>query len=195
MSNRTKGHGSTDRQHAKSRYGSTLVELLIVITLTMMMMGVVSAFLRIMFQSSASARKDANTQTSIARLSDAFRADVHSAKQAIVQDGSLQLKTASGSTIHYHGNNRGVKRDETNADGQLLQRDGFWLPAAWEVHWDVHTAPQGRLVGLTIERSAVQRGVDTSAFCPLAIRAALAGPDMKPSNSFRRDNTEENSVE
>lgn len=195
MSNRTKGHGSTECQHAKSRYGSTLVELLIVITLTMMIMGVVSAFLRIMFQSSASARKDANTQTSIARLSDAFRADVHRAEQAIIQEGSLQLKTASGSTIHYHGNNGGVKRDETKTNGQLLQRDGFWLPAAWDVRWDVRTAPQRQLVSLTIKPTEAQRRVDTSAFCPLTIRAALAGPDIKPSDSFRLDNTDENSVE
>ncbi len=195
MSSHVQGHNFFGSQRAKSRKGWTLVELLVVISLSVMMMGVVTAFLRIIFQSSAGARRDANLQTSVARLSDAFRADVHSAEQATIQDGSLQLKTRSGAIIQYRKTDRGVRRDETHVDGQS-RRDGFWLPAAWEVRWDVPTSSKRSLIGITIDSSDARPGLEAGAFGPLAIRAALAGPDMKPNDSVRPENsTDEDSVE
>ncbi len=180
---------------ARARRGSTLIELLVVISLATMMMGTVSVFLRIMFQSSTGTRNDANMQTSIARLSDTFRADVHRAEEAMTQGNSLQLRTFSGMTVRYQSTEHGVKRDETAADGRTLRRDRFWLPVTWEVRWDADTAPPRRLVGLTIEPSAASRGAGASAFGPLAIRAALAGPtirSMEPGDSVRPEGTDEN---
>lgn len=169
-------------QRVKSRSGWTLVELLVVISLSMMMMGVVTAFLRIIFQSSASARRDANLQTSVARLSDTFRADVHGAEQATVQDGALQLTTRGGAIIQYRKTDHGVIRDETSVDGQS-RRDGFWLPAAWEVRWDAPTPSKRLLIGIIIEPNNARPSVVSGAFGRLAIRAALASGRLTSNRS------------
>ena len=183
MQRGSQGRDFAGGQHAKSRNGWTLVELLIVISLSMMMMGIVSTFLRMIFESSAGARRDVNLQTSVARLSDAFRADVHSAVQATMQDGALQLTTSSGAIIHYQQTDRGVKREVTHVDGQS-RRDGFWLPAAWQVGWDVPTSSGPPLIGIAIEPSDTRAAVEKSAFGPLVIRAALAGGRMRSNGSI-----------
>ncbi len=129
------------------RKGTTLVELIVVITLTALILSTVAVTLNAMYDIDNQVRDDVARMTNWGRLSIALRRDAHTAQSAKVVDSTnydpsgskaLELKISPTRRIVYTRDERAVIR-QVYDDDLVTHQDGFSLRPDVEPVWQVDT--------------------------------------------------------
>jgi prepilin-type N-terminal cleavage/methylation domain-containing protein len=176
-------HGPNRPQRAeRSRSGFTLIEMLIVISVAGVMLGVTVCTIHLLLDAEHEATRSIRFNTSLARLAQAFRGDMHASRQVELpgpETGKpvVLVATAGQGQIRYELNAHLATRIETEG-GREVHRDVFYFPPHTRMRFD--HKPDQKLVVLEIDMAAAGSGtrpVPTAvAVGPkrlLAIEAAL----------------------
>ena len=132
------------------RRGITLLEVAITVSLTGILLASTAVLLTVLFRTEVQIRRDLAQQTTLARLNQRFRSDVHMAKECTMMD-SCRLKLADGRTIDYAWKSPRITR-VVQRDGKVEHRDAFELPRGARVSFAA--APETRqMATLTIAAS------------------------------------------
>ncbi|WP_372898713.1 hypothetical protein [Stieleria sp.] len=119
--------------------GFTLVELLLVLTLTASLLGGVISLVSIARRSSLEATQNQFHRQEIRRFADDIRRDVRHSTRSVVKDGELELTTAtSDRTITYQIDNESLVRRrlvESNDSAPSVDRYAFGKDAKVDVQW------------------------------------------------------------
>ncbi|MHB8901968.1 MAG: prepilin-type N-terminal cleavage/methylation domain-containing protein [Thermoguttaceae bacterium] len=118
----------------KSRRGFSLVELLVVLSVSTAMLMVAMSVLYLLKQTQVASRQRLDAARMLTRLSDRFRADAHGASRLewVADDAALTDATAwkftldRDTTVVYEIRTEGVRRLETGSRGSV--RDDYRLP-------------------------------------------------------------------
>jgi hypothetical protein len=155
------------------RRGHSLVELMAVITGVSVVMGGVATLLTFALRMHDDARDRTRTVTTIGRLAEQFRRDVHEAQGEVsVSAGhdSVEVDIAEGHAIRWgfdkHGN---VYRGETNA--RTSRETTYRLPKGTTATFEVHKHGPSQVVVVKIDSA------DLSG--PSLAIEALAGEDNR----------------
>jgi hypothetical protein len=142
---------------AQRRTGTTLVELLVVITVGAVMLGLSVTAIHLLLGAEHEASRSTRYAASLARLARAFRDDIHAA-QAVelpaIEAGDaevLLIGAGGGQQIRYELETNRAMRLEAVDDGPP-QRDVFYFPPRSRL-WFARDATDG-LVRLEIEMAA-----------------------------------------
>ena len=187
------------------RAGTTLVELLVVITVAGVMLGLSVTAIHLLLGAEHEASRSTRYAASLARLARAFRDDIHAAQAVELpaieagQGEVLVIGAGSGRQIRYELVANRAMRLEAVDDGPP-QRDVFYFPPRSRL-WFSRDATDG-LVRLEIEMAA--HGPAHAAFVPprqlvieaasLRLRRFEMNPDPGPPSAdeaSRRRSTEE----
>jgi type II secretory pathway pseudopilin PulG len=106
--------------------GTTLVELLVVITLISGAMGLCALTLTALFRTEQQLRQDGEQQVAAARLADQWRADAHAAL-ALTTEKECVFTLPAGRSIRYAADGAAIRREVTEK-GSAVHRDSFVLP-------------------------------------------------------------------
>lgn len=114
------------------RSGTTLVEMLIVMSVAAVMMGVSVCAIHLLLDAEREATRAVRFNTSVARLAQAFRADIHAARQVELpdaEDGMPAVLVASldGRQIRYELDAHQATRIETEGEHQV-HREAYYFP-------------------------------------------------------------------
>lgn len=115
-----------------------MAELLTVVTVTSVLAGVSATLVGLMFRTQRTAEQERQAWTSLPRLAEVFRRDVHQARQVLPRldkpDPALliTLELAPGRQVAYRQLRSAIGRDEIEA-GQVVAQDRFHLPPESEV--------------------------------------------------------------
>lgn len=144
--------------------GTMLVEVMVCMVIGMMLVGVITTvFVRVVVMSPA-AREHLETTTTLGRLAEQFRRDVHAALEATPSTADapaprLSFRGPDDVRIEYELAADGLRRTRFEGD-QVSQREHFVLGAVKVTGWEVETS--NREVSLIIARLS-QREVDDAA--------------------------------
>ncbi|MEX2176068.1 MAG: hypothetical protein WD872_17030 [Pirellulaceae bacterium] len=156
--------------------------MLVLIGLLGLMLSIVSTTLVALFRTDRQIRRDLEQVTSLARLSDQFRADAHAATSCTTGP-ACTLQRADGRTVHYAFVPPAISR-EVRREQAVEHRDTFRLPDTAVVRFDmaedVSPRQSGRLVRLTIAAAASSDKPYLTAVRPATIEAAIG---LSPASS------------
>jgi prepilin-type N-terminal cleavage/methylation domain-containing protein len=113
------------------RRGFTLIEMVIVITVSAVLMGIGTGILCMLLQSERLARRDLHAGTSVARLAEQFRQDVHAAARAPrnLDRASCRLQLPPDRKVVYLFKPGIASRTEWGSNEVLLRQESYELPA------------------------------------------------------------------
>jgi hypothetical protein len=173
-------HKSTKRSPAGSaaRAGISLTELLVVMTIASVLIGVTGTMIHRLLAADHEATRAARFATSVARLSRAFRADVHAARAIELpapneaQPAIVVATLADGHQVRYELDAHLATRVETREDA-VIHRDVYHFPPRSQLR-----CSRGDDAGLfKLELNLAARGPEPDAERPvrkLVVEAALA---------------------
>jgi prepilin-type N-terminal cleavage/methylation domain-containing protein len=120
------------RQRRRPRSGLTLVEMLVVISVAAVMLGMSVCTIHLLLDAEREATRAVRFNTSVARLTQAFRADIHASRQVelpATEPGKPIVLVASvdGGQIRYELDEHLATRIETEG-GRQVHREVFYLP-------------------------------------------------------------------
>jgi Tfp pilus assembly protein FimT len=115
----------SSRRFYSRRYGKSLIEALIIISLMSIIIGLAATSLASLFRLRYVMVRDAEQAASLDRLAMRLRLDAHEAISAAAENGYL-LKSADGRTIQYSFAAPRIVR-EVRRDDKLIHRDSFPL--------------------------------------------------------------------
>src|SRR5687768_5573574 len=130
------------------RRGITLLEVAITVSLTGILLAATAVLLTVLFRTEVQIRRDLAQQTTLARLNQRFRNDVHLATECEATDG-CRLELADGSTIEYGWQPPRISR-VVQRDGKVEHRDAFELPRGASVSFAVVPAEPRQMATLSI---------------------------------------------
>jgi len=135
------------------RRGYTLVEMLVVITISTVMLGVAVQVLYLLARLERGGREHVNRATIVARLADQFRSDVHAALRPMPTDGAeknqWQFALAGDRTVTYRALPGEVERREQIA-GEPARQESYVLPADAAAEIAIRTDPAPAIASLVI---------------------------------------------
>ena len=108
------------------RRGITLLEVAITVSLLGILLASTAVLLTVLFRTEVQIRRDLAQLTTLARLNQRFRSDVHLATECTAADG-CRLELADGRTIQYAWKPPHVTR-VIEREGKAEHRDSFELP-------------------------------------------------------------------
>ena len=152
------------RRTAVKRFGTMLVEVMICMVIGMVLIGVITTtFIRVIVMDPA-AHQHLETTTTLGRLAEQFRRDVHASLEATPSAADapgprLTLHGPGEARIEYELTVDGLRRARLEGD-QVLQRELFVLSDMKVTGWEVQ--PSNREVSLIIGGLS-QRLVDDAA--------------------------------
>jgi type II secretory pathway pseudopilin PulG len=161
----------------KSRCGTTLVELLVVIALSSFVLVTSAVVLQTMYQVDSQIRDDVALYASLSRLSIRLREDVHAANgphlasAANTQDAKLVLSTSDTQVTTYEILPGEITRTVQDED-QVIHRDSFRLGEDHPASWNVHDRDDVKLISVIIV-AAPGVGADVVTNGSVTIDAAL----------------------
>lgn len=121
-------------RHTVERSGFTLIEILVVLTLTSVVLGLIGTTLHRAMRTHHEAQRFCEDEGAAWRLSHQVRRDFRTAESVTIGelDGALtiSLTAADGRTVAYHFLPRSVERTELGGSDNLTRRDRFPLSAA-----------------------------------------------------------------
>ncbi len=160
----------------QDRRGTTLVELLVIISVCSVVMCASGVLLHSMYRADKESRLAIENGAAVARLSLQFRRDAHSVSQAELLNepngkaAGLAFRGPFQPTIEYRQQDRAIVRRAKQAD-KVVHMDSFGLPAGTELVW---TLEQGRPSVAVIEMARpARRGVKLDAMLEQRIEASV----------------------
>jgi type II secretory pathway component PulJ len=153
------------------RSGKTLIEMLILISLTSVILGIVATTLIALFKTDRQVRRDLEQQTTLARLGSRFRTDAHAAKSCQI-DKTCDLALPDGRVIRYSLEGQRLSR-EVRRNGTVEHRDAFVLADTAAVRFEQPATQGGRLVRLSIAAKEFSDKPYLTAVRPATIDAAV----------------------
>jgi len=153
------------------RSGKTLVEMLILISLTSLILGTVTTTLIALFKTDRQVRRDLEQQTTLARLSSRFRTDAHAAKSCQIGE-TCDLTWPDGRVVRYALAGQHLSR-EVHRNGAIEHRDAFVLADTAAVRFEQPAMQGGRLVRLSITAKEHSDKPYLTAVRPATIDAAV----------------------
>ena len=130
------------------RKGMTLLEVAITVSLTGILLASTAVLLTVLFRTEVQIRRDLAQQTTLARLNQRFRGDVHLATECDATDG-CRLELADGRTIEYAWQPPRISR-VVQREGKVEHRDAFELPRGAKVSITVAPAAPRQMATLII---------------------------------------------
>ncbi len=152
------------RRTVVKKSGTMLVEVILCMVIGMVLLGIITTiFVRVVVMNPA-AREHLETTTTLGRLAEQFRRDVHAALEATpsaadAPPARLTLQCPGDARIEYELAGDGVRRTRFEGD-QVRQREHFMLGGMKVTGWEVQTS--SREVSLIVGR-LLQRDVDDAA--------------------------------
>lgn len=135
------------------RRGYTLVEMLVVISVSTVLLGAAVSMLYVLLRAEHGGREHANRATIVARLADQFRTDIHAARRPIPGDGAdkdqRRFALKDDAVLIYRALPGEVERREEIA-GKLVRQESYALPAGSSAEIVVRTDPAPVMAGLVI---------------------------------------------
>jgi prepilin-type N-terminal cleavage/methylation domain-containing protein len=126
------------------RRGFTLIEMVVVITVSAVLMGIGTGILALLLRSQRLAHDDLDHGRSVARLAEQFRDDVHAATgtpQYLPDRSDWQWQLPSGRTVVYHLAPGVVGRREWFG-AKLYRQESYALPAEVAARIEVSADPR-----------------------------------------------------
>jgi type II secretory pathway pseudopilin PulG len=134
------------------RRGITLLEVTITVALTGILLASTAVLLTVLFRTEVQIRRDLAQQTTLARLNQRFRSDVHMATEVAAAERAAtegcRLELADGRTIEYAWMPPRITR-MVQRDSKVEHRDAFELPRGARVSFAVAPEPR-QMATLTI---------------------------------------------
>jgi prepilin-type N-terminal cleavage/methylation domain-containing protein len=181
---------AAERQHVTkrpryghlSRSGFTLVEMLIVISVASVMMGISVCAIHLLLDAEHEAARAVRFNNSVARLTHAFRSDMHASRQVDLPESKpgkpiVLVATVDGGQVRYELEAHLATRIELEGE-QQVHREVYYFPPYSQMRFE-HQPSQG-LVVLKIDMAAGGSGTTTvppavasGTKRPLFIEAAL----------------------
>ena len=162
------------------RRGTSLVELMVVVTISGMIFSGAAVCLHSMYRADQRLRHEAQHRSAVVRLARQFRTDAHLAVGAQEGDdrpGGAQALVLSGPsqrTIEYRVQGSEILR--TVKDGeQLLHRDAFRLERGVRVAWQVEDGPRP-MAAVQIERASPAGGGTAGVQNRIEAAVGVTGP-------------------
>lgn len=185
------GANRLGRERRSPRAGLTLVEMLVVISVAAVMLGMSVCIIHLLLDAEREATRAVRFNTSVARLTQAFRGDIHASRQVEIpalEPGkpTILIATLDHGQIRYELDEHLATRIET-AGGRQVHREVFYLPPHSRMRFEHH--PDQKLVHLAIDMAAggsgttnVPSAVADTPQRRLAIEAAI-GRDHRFENA------------
>ena len=144
---------TSSRAPAARRAGYTLIEMLVVITGTVALVGVGTTTLIAVRRVSATAHAAAERGTALSRLHRTLREDAAEARSAIAEGDGLTLTRPDGSTVAYAAADAAVIRTVRDADdGARAGVDRFGVGGTGFL-WTAEERPAGVRIGIGFDRA------------------------------------------
>jgi prepilin-type N-terminal cleavage/methylation domain-containing protein len=124
------------------QHGYTLVELLMVVSLTSIALATVGVMLHGVFRTQRSMIDHTQFIEHLSRLAEQFRTDVHRAPSVEQTGRSCNVAMPNGTRIEYRIDTDGVSRT-VRTGNQVLQRDTHFLPTEFTGTWKLDSTGTG----------------------------------------------------
>lgn len=160
----------------QSRNGTTLVELLVVISVCSVVVGVSGVLLHSIYRVDKDTRLAIESEAAVDRLSLQFRRDAHAASRAellTVEKGAaagVVFRGPAELTVEYRRRGRAIVRTAKSLD-KVVHTDSYGLPAGTELVWKLD-AGQPSVAAVQIARPP-QRGVKLPAIPQQRLEAVV----------------------
>ena len=160
----------------QSRGGTTMIELLVVISVCSVVVCVSGVLLHGIYRTDKESRLAIESDAAVSRLSLQFRRDAHAATSAGVlteakgTPAGMVFRGPSQLTVEYRPRGRAIVRTAKQAD-EVLHMDSFSLPAGTELVWKLEEG-QPSVAAIQIAR-APRRGVNLPAVGQQRIEAVV----------------------
>jgi type II secretory pathway pseudopilin PulG len=118
--------------------GTSLVEMMVVVVLLGSVGSLTMHLLLLTFYSNAQQQEEAAAECAFSQLESSLRDDVHTARQAEIEDNQLVLKLPQDERIVYAASTHTVSRQRLRQSGdeeQVVHRDRFALPRGLTLVW------------------------------------------------------------
>lgn len=158
------------------RDGTTLVELLVVISVCSVVMCASGVLLHSIYRADKESRLAIESEAAVARLSLQFRRDAHAATSAELLTeakgtaAGMVFRGPSQLTVEYRQRGRAIVRTAKQVD-KVVHMDSFTLPAGTELVWKLE-AGQPSVAAIQFAR-APRRGVNLPAVAQQRIEAVV----------------------
>ena len=137
------------------RRGLSLIEMLVVMTVSVAVVGLVAGMIRLLMKADRAAEDHLVRSGAVDQLSDSFRQHVRAAREAktVQQDGAdkLQLKLDEARTVEFLAREQVVIRSEREA-GQIRRQDRYTVPVGSAVRFEVQSDEKSTTVSLVLAR-------------------------------------------
>jgi len=153
------------------RRGKTLIELVVVVSLTSIVLSLAATTLVALYRIERQTRATSSQGQTLCSLASRLRQDAHAAQQATVA-GGCELALADGRRIRYVAGPQGILREVTRGSA-VEHRDTFALAAPLAAEFQLAPVGQRSLVTLAIRRADRPARLYAPAVPDLTIAAAV----------------------
>jgi prepilin-type N-terminal cleavage/methylation domain-containing protein len=171
------------------RRGSTLLEMLTVISLLAVVMAIGSTLLISLMRMHKRVTSDIDQRRTLAQLADRLRQDAHATLNAqLSPEGRLSLPLANQTVVEYAAAGSQITRQVLDA-GMVRHRETFALSPACKVQFAVENADDGRRQLVRCEVSPLAETSSPREFAANANLEAAVGISSSPPRPARREET------
>ena len=157
------------------RSGTTLIELVVVMTVQTAILGLAIALLSLLITTEKQGRRDVERGMAYDALSDRFRRDAHAAESAETNATSHELRLASDWRVTYQSTEEGIQRLEFFGEA-IAARELFRLPIGYQSQFESEQVSGVTLLRLRLKPAAAADGKPSSAAWQCE---AVVGRDLK----------------
>ncbi len=163
----------------RHRRGFTLIELLVASSLVSVVLGISSVFIAGLWRVENSLGQQDLSLTSLRRLMQQFRSDVHQASSVEFSGGTTEspaqkfnINLADGGKVEY-GSEPNLITRVVRAGDEIKQRESYDIPGLTKSNWQVATTEGLNLASLSLVRQLQPGADEPSAERTIRIDAAV----------------------